>query len=134
MTLTLLVKCFKFPFQCFYRVFCLYGFSLDCEKSLKMIIVTGAAGFIGSCLVSKLNECGYDQLVLVDDFSRPDKERNFTGKKYQFKVEREDFFNWLSAHHQTVDFIFHLGARTDTTEFRKEIFDHLNLEYSKKVW
>ena len=99
-----------------------------------MIVVTGAAGFIGSCLVSKLNECGYDQLVLVDDFSRPDKERNFTGKKYQLKVAREDFFNWLSAHHQTVDFIFHLGARTDTTEFRKEIFDHLNLEYSKKVW
>ncbi|MFM8432735.1 MAG: ADP-glyceromanno-heptose 6-epimerase [Bacteroidota bacterium] len=99
-----------------------------------MIVITGAAGFIGSCLVKRLNDEGYNDLVLVDDFSRDDKRANLDGKKYSSQVHREEFFEWLGREHRFVQFIFHLGARTDTTEFRKEIFDHLNLEYSKKVW
>lgn len=99
-----------------------------------MIVITGAAGFIGSCLVQKLNEEGYNDLVLVDDFSHAEKERNLTGKKYSLKIERKDFFNWLEREHRFVQFIFHIGARTDTTEFRKEIFDELNLGYTQKVW
>lgn len=99
-----------------------------------MIIITGAAGFIGSCLVRKLNDEGYTDLILVDDFSHPEKERNLAGKKFTAKVEREHFAEWLWENHRFVQFIFHIGARTDTTEFRKEIFDHLNVEYSKKIW
>lgn len=99
-----------------------------------MIVITGAAGFIGSCLVRKLNDEGYYDLVLVDDFSRVDKDRNLEGKRFTSKVNRADFFEWLDREHRFVQFIFHIGARTDTTEFRKEIFDDLNLEYSKKVW
>ncbi len=99
-----------------------------------MIVITGAAGFIGSCLVRKLNDEGYYDLVLVDDFSRVDKDRNLEGKRFTSKVNRADFFDWLDREHRFVQFIFHIGARTDTTEFRKEIFDDLNLEYSKKVW
>jgi ADP-L-glycero-D-manno-heptose 6-epimerase len=99
-----------------------------------MIIITGAAGFIGSCLVQKLNEEGYNDLVLVDDFSLEQKARNLNGKKFSRKVDRKDFFNWLEQEHRFVQFIFHIGARTDTTEFRKEIFDELNLEYTKKIW
>lgn len=99
-----------------------------------MIVITGAAGFIGSCLVRKLNDEGYYDVVLVDDFSRVDKDRNLEGKRFTSKVNRADFFEWLDREHRFVQFIFHIGARTDTTEFRKEIFDDLNLEYSKKVW
>jgi ADP-L-glycero-D-manno-heptose 6-epimerase len=99
-----------------------------------MIVITGAAGFIGSCLVAKLNELGFNDLVLVDDFSVKDKEANYLNKKYTTLVERKFFFDWLKLNNQWVQFIFHLGARTDTTEFNKAIFDELNVNYSKDVW
>ena len=99
-----------------------------------MIIITGAAGFIGSCLVAKLNEEQFYDLVLVDDFSNEEKNKNLLGKRYTSKVERTDFFNWLEENANQVQFIFHLGARTDTTEFDQTIFDELNLNYSKTMW
>lgn len=99
-----------------------------------MIVVTGAAGFIGSCLVGKLNEEGYKDLVLVDDFTREDKFKNLEGKTFKEKIERDKFPEWLRNNHRLTQFVFHLGARTDTTEFDKKIFDKLNLNYSKEVW
>lgn len=98
------------------------------------IVVTGAAGFIGSCLVGLLNEKGYDQLILVDEFSRDDKVPNLAGKNYAVKVERETFFDWLNEHQPAIDFIFHIGARTDTTEFNYAVHEHLNVAYSQKIW
>ena len=99
-----------------------------------MIIITGAAGFIGSCLVAKLNEEQFYDLVLVDDFSNEEKNKNLVGKRYTSKIERTDFFNWLEENANQVQFIFHRGARTDTTEFDQTIFDELNLNYSKNMW
>ncbi len=99
-----------------------------------MIIVTGAAGFIGSCLVSKLNQEGFSDLVLIDDFSDPEKMKNLEGKTYSHKIHRDDFLQWLKENQRLVQFIFHIGARTDTTEMKKEIFDRLNVEYTKELW
>jgi len=99
-----------------------------------MIIVTGAAGFIGSCLIDKLNAENFNYIIAVDDFSNPDKKPNLDGKQIQEFVEREQFFDWLDANYQEVEFLFHIGARTDTTEFDYAIFDHLNVAYSKKIW
>jgi ADP-L-glycero-D-manno-heptose 6-epimerase len=99
-----------------------------------MIIVTGAAGFIGSNLVKKLNDEGHQNLILVDDFSRDDKNKNLEGKAYKEQIDREVFIDWFGENANNVNFIFHLGARTDTTEFNKAIFDHLNLNYSKEIW
>lgn len=99
-----------------------------------MIVITGAAGFIASCLVAKLNEQGFTDLVLVDDFSVESKKNNWENKKYRLLVPRISFFEWLKENQQQVEFIFHLGARTDTTEFNKAIFDDLNLNYSKLIW
>jgi ADP-L-glycero-D-manno-heptose 6-epimerase len=99
-----------------------------------MIVVTGAAGFIGSCLVSKLNHAGYTDIVVVDDFSKTEKEVNLVGKTLLAKVGRRDFLKWLEDFGTEVEFIFHIGARTDTTEFSVAIFDELNLNYSKAVW
>lgn len=98
------------------------------------IVVTGAAGFIGSCLAGFLNQQGFENLVLVDDFSRNDKEDNLTEKRYRQKVERDDFFEWLFRDKPQVDFIFHIGARTDTTEFDYGVHQRLNVEYSQKIW
>ncbi len=99
-----------------------------------MIIVTGAAGFIGSCLVSKLNQEGFTDLILVDDFSDAEKMKNLENKKYSQKIHRDEFIVWLKENQRLVQFIFHIGARTDTTEFNKEIFDRLNLNYTKDIW
>jgi ADP-L-glycero-D-manno-heptose 6-epimerase len=99
-----------------------------------MIIVTGSAGFIGSCLVSKLNNKGIKDIVLVDDFSNEIKNRNIRNKSYLEKVDRKVFFEWLKHNHSNVEFIFHIGARTDTTEFNMAIFDELNLNYTKTMW
>ena len=99
-----------------------------------MIVITGAAGFIGSCLVGNLNNEGYTDLILVDDFSHAEKEKNLEGKKFSQKIERTIFQNWLRENHRFVQFIFHIGARTDTTEFDKTIFDELNLNYTKEIW
>ena len=99
-----------------------------------MIIVTGAAGFIGSCLVSKLNNKGFKDIILVDDFTSAEKNRNLANKIYLDRVDRVVFFEWLQKHSREIQFIFHIGARTDTTEFNMKVFDELNLNYSKKVW
>ncbi len=98
------------------------------------IVVTGAAGFIGSCLTGFLNEKGYDNLILVDEFSRLDKVDNLKNKKFRNQVERDDFFQWLELRKPEIEFIFHLGARTDTTEFDYAVHQRLNLEYSQSVW
>ena len=98
------------------------------------IVVTGAAGFIGSCMVGFLNQLGYENLILVDEFNEEEKELNLLHKKYTVRVERENFFEWLQKEKPEVDFVFHLGARTDTTEFNYAIHQHLNVEYSQKIW
>ena len=99
-----------------------------------MIVVTGSAGFIGSCMVSKLNHENYNDVVLVDDFSNEAKNKNFEGKTYSRKVDRNDFIHWIEKNHKFIQIIIHLGARTDTTEFDYNILNELNLEFSKKVF
>ncbi|MDP4209740.1 MAG: ADP-glyceromanno-heptose 6-epimerase [Bacteroidota bacterium] len=99
-----------------------------------MIVVTGSAGFIGSCMVAKLNQEGFNDVVLVDDFSNPDKNKNFEGKTFSQKVDRSKFIEWIGENHKFIQMIIHLGARTDTTEFDREILNKLNLEYTKQVF
>lgn len=99
-----------------------------------MIIVTGAAGFIASGLISKLNQEGFNQIVAVDRFGDQQKSKNLVGKNILAKIERSEFFEWLNQNAQEVEFIFHLGARTDTAEFDLELLEELNTDYSKKIW
>ena len=99
-----------------------------------MIVITGAAGFIASALVAKLNEENYKDIVLVDDFTVQAKTRNYEDKTYSQLVDRNNLFTWIDENHRFIQFVYHLGARTDTTEFDRAVFDRLNLTYSKKVW
>lgn len=99
-----------------------------------MIVVTGAAGFIGSYLVGKLNKLGYSDLILVDTFDDPWKDINLRHKKYRKIINRDDFFRWLIKHANDVEFIFHLGARTDTVGQEPDLYQKLNLIYSQRLW
>jgi len=85
-------------------------------------------------MVSKLNREGFNEVVVVDDFSYPEKNKNLEGKTIRERVEREEFFTWLDQNQRQVEFIIHLGARTNTSEFDKSIFDHLNVNYTKTMW
>jgi len=99
-----------------------------------MLIVTGAAGFIGSCLVKQLNDEGINDIIVVDDFSNDKKNLNLKNKTFKAKIERNVFIEWLKKNAEDVSFIFHIGARTDTTEFNYSIFEGLNVNYSKQLW
>lgn len=99
-----------------------------------MIVITGAAGFIGSYLTGKLNKEGYTDLILVDKIDHPWKELNLKHKKYREFVDRDLFFKWLIGNSNDVEFIFHLGARTDTVGQEPHLYQQLNLIYSQRLW
>ena len=101
---------------------------------LSTIIVTGAAGFIGSCMVQYLNENGYENLILVDDFGVEDKRKNWENKQFAEVIERQSLFEWLATNQPKIDIVIHLGARTDTTEFNYAVHQELNVEYSQNIW
>ena len=99
-----------------------------------MIVVTGAAGFIGSYIVGKLNRVGFKDIVLVDKYDDPLKFQNYQSKVFTEMVDRDYFFDWLAINEKFVQIIIHLGARTDTVGQEPEIYQQLNLEYSQKIW
>ncbi len=99
-----------------------------------MIVLTGAAGFIGSCLLARLNELEIQRVMLVDDFKKPLKGHNLVDKRFHSKMDRSEFLEWFKKNGSEVKFIFHIGARTDTAEFDIDIFNELNLNYSKEIW
>jgi ADP-L-glycero-D-manno-heptose 6-epimerase len=97
-------------------------------------VVTGTAGFIGSVFVQYLNEQGFNQLILVDDFGVEAKRNNWEQKQYLKVIERQAFLEQLPNLDFTIDAIIHLGARTDTTEFNYAVHEELNVKYSKALW
>ncbi len=105
----------------------------------KLILLTGAAGFIGSYLLGYLNKKGFQNIIIVDDFNEEDKWFNFDDKQFAEKIEREDLFDWLQKENPLIDpidigFVFHLGARTDTAEFDYAVHEKWNVIYSKNIW
>jgi ADP-L-glycero-D-manno-heptose 6-epimerase len=99
-----------------------------------MIVITGAAGFIGSCLVSELNRAGREDIILSDHFTDEAKNRNLIGKKFSQKINRDELPAWIGDNADTIEFIFHIGARTDTTLFDVATFNKLNLHYTQTLW
>ena len=99
-----------------------------------MIVITGAAGFIASVVAGTLNRNGFDDLVLVDDFSKTQKKENYSCKKYNSLIDRSEFIEWFEKYHDEIDFVIHLGARTDTTEFDYNVFQKLNVDYTLAIW
>ena len=100
-----------------------------------MIIVTGAFGFIGSCLTAELSRMGLGRkIIVVDNFYKTKKEANLEGLTIRDWIHRDLFLDWLETKSNHIDYVVHLGARTDTAEQSIELFDRLNLNYSKRIW
>lgn len=99
-----------------------------------MIVVTGAAGFIGSYLIKKLNQENFIAVIAVDGFEDPIKNKNLEGLRIQEKVDLHEFRTWIDKHYELVEFIFHIGAITDTSEFDKQLLNQLNTQYTKDLW
>lgn len=100
-----------------------------------MVILTGVSGFIGSCLLTALNQHGYErEVVVVDDFYKLYKDKNTDGKAVREWMHRDIFLDWFEKTTQKVDFVLHIGARTDTALLDTDIFNHLNLHYSQRIW
>lgn len=100
-----------------------------------MIILTGVSGFIGSCLLTHLNQSGFNrEIVVVDDFYKLYKDKNTDNKAVREWMHRDIFLDWFEKTTQKVDLVLHIGARTDTTLMDTDIFDQLNVNYSKRIW
>jgi ADP-L-glycero-D-manno-heptose 6-epimerase len=97
-----------------------------------MIVVTGAAGFIGYNMVKKLNANNFNDVIAVDEFS--ENKHDLSDCKVTEKVNRDEFSVWLEKNYEHTEFIIHLGARTDTAEFDKELLWKLNTDFTKDVW
>jgi len=98
-----------------------------------MIVVTGALGFVGSCMIKILNDAGRE-VVAVDDFYKDKKDPNLEDKQVREWIHRDIFLPWFEQQYKRIDAVYHLGARTDTAEQDSAIFDKLNVVYSQKIW
>ena len=99
-----------------------------------MIIVTGAAGFIGSYLIKRLNQDNFNAIIAVDKFDNPEKNKNLLDLTIKERVDRDQFLEWLDKNYELVEFVFHIGARTDTAEFDIDLLNRLNTQYTKDLW
>lgn len=98
-----------------------------------MIIVTGGAGFIGSCVVRTLNDAGRDDIVIVDNIAETDKWMNMRNKRYIKYVHKSKFLEELPTY-QNVEAIVHMGAQSSTTERNFDYLWENNFEYTKALW
>ncbi len=99
-----------------------------------MIIVTGAAGFIGSVLVKYLNDLGQNQILLCDHFEHGEKWKNLRGLRFESFVQVEDLFNhpiWKKK--SAIKAIYHMGACSDTTQLDMDFLYKNNTEFTNKL-
>lgn len=99
-----------------------------------MILITGAAGFIGSYMAGKLNAHKLDDLLLCDDFRPENKKGNWNTKRHIAVLPRDTLFDDLKTYEGKIDTVIHLGARTDTATRNFEELEFYNVRFSQKLW
>ena len=98
------------------------------------IALTGAAGFIGSCLLRKLNDEGYDDIYTVDRLDESDKWKNLVGKTFADYIDADDFIDLvLDGATPDLDAVFHLGACSSTTLSDSYYYQKNNYEYTRML-
>jgi len=99
----------------------------------KRVVITGAAGLIGSGVVRHLNDLGYEELILVDELDHPDKVKNLQGKKYQNLLPISGLFQWLQGRESEIEAFIHLGACSDTLEQNENYLLNNNTRYTQNL-
>jgi len=99
-----------------------------------MIVITGAAGFIGSNIVAQLNAQGRTDLVVADDPDHIAARRQLTGLKFETALEKNALPAWLDANAKQVESILHMGANSDTTASDRKFMLANNTEYTRTLW
>ncbi|MCX7984392.1 MAG: ADP-glyceromanno-heptose 6-epimerase [Bacteroidetes bacterium] len=99
-----------------------------------MIVVTGGAGFIGSCFVAHLNRMNVDDILIVDELGTSEKWKNIVGKRFSDYLNKETFLQYLTNNaFSTITAIVHLGANSSTTETNVEHLIENNYRYSQRL-
>ena len=99
-----------------------------------MIIVTGGTGFIGSNVVAALEEKGLTDIVVCDWLGEEDKWKNIAKRELRDIISPENLFDYLEAHKDEVNAIFHMGAISATTERDVDLIVESNFRLSRKLW
>ena len=97
------------------------------------VVVTGGAGFIGSCIIETLNQEGVDDIIVVDDIGTTDKWKNLVGKTYIEYIHKDEFFSRLNDT-DDINHVIHMGACSSTTEKDFDYLNKNNFEYTKSLW
>jgi ADP-L-glycero-D-manno-heptose 6-epimerase len=99
-----------------------------------MIILTGGAGFIGSCFLAKLNSKNIDDIIIVDDLDDSGKEQNLAGKRFQDYIPKERFLELLEHNRlPVIKHIIHMGACSSTLVTDQDYLMSNNYEYSRRL-
>lgn len=97
------------------------------------IVITGGAGFIGSCVVRHLNNLGLNNLIIVDHLGSSEKWKNLVGKRFLDIIEKNQFFDWLEGRESAIEAFIHLGACTSTVETNASYLLENNYRFSVKL-
>ena len=98
-----------------------------------MILVTGAAGFIGSNIVSSLNKKGIQNIIICDWLNDKSKNKNINKLIYQNIVSPEDIFKYLDKNNN-IELVIHMGANSSTTEKNFRLIYNINTRFTRKLW
>ena len=100
-----------------------------------MIIVTGGAGFIGSCLVKTLNNLGEENILIIDNLGNDEKWKNCRKLRFRKIMQVKEFEDLIKnkSIKEKIKVIFHLGANSSTTEKDADSLIKNNTELGKKI-
>lgn len=100
-----------------------------------MIIVTGGAGFIGSCLVAGLQaQKGVMDITVCDYMGQDEKWRNLSKRELRDIVHPDRLFDYLDRHQSEIEAVFHLGAISSTTETDVDMIMDNNFVLTRRLW
>ncbi len=99
-----------------------------------MIIVTGGAGFIGSCIVRELNNMGYEDIIIVDNIQKTEKWKNMRNKRYLEYISRNDFSQSITGICRKSISCDSYGCVFSYTELDFDFLYKNNFEYTKTLW